>query len=70
MPQEDAASLPLPALLARVRAVASERRSVGARLESDLASALAALAVARGGEGETRGLAERLRAEADAASAR
>lgn len=67
LPQEEAASLPLPALLARVRAMASERRAREAELEEELSSALAALGEARRVEGDSRGLAERLRSEAEEA---
>ncbi|CBN79560.1 conserved unknown protein [Ectocarpus siliculosus] len=70
LPPEDAESLPLPALLARVRAVASDRRCRQTRLEVELAAALSALAAARNEEGESRGVAEQLRAEAGEASAR
>eukprot|EP00752_Nemacystus_decipiens_P003650 g3364.t1 len=70
LPPEDAASLPLPALLARVRAVASERRAGQTRLEAELAAALGALEGARGGEGVSRGITERLRAEGSEAAAR
>ncbi|CAN0050526.1 unnamed protein product, partial [Pylaiella littoralis] len=70
LPAEDSSSLPLPALLARVRAVAFERRSGQKRLESELAAALAALERARGSERASRGITERLRGEAAEASAR
>ncbi|CAM9310440.1 unnamed protein product [Ectocarpus sp. 13 AM-2016] len=70
LPPEDAESLPLPALLARVRAVASDRRCRQTRLEVELTAALSALAAARREGGESRGVAEQLRAEAGEASAR
>ena len=70
LPQEEAASLPLPALLARVRAVTSERRSREAELEGQLEAAMAELREARGVEGQSRGLVERLRSEAEEATER
>lgn len=70
LPQEEATSLQLPALLARVRAVASERRSREESLAAELVRALAALEESRGGEGESRGLADRLSAEAEETSVR
>lgn len=60
----------LPALLARVRAVASERRFRQTRLEAELAKALGALEGVRGVEGRSRREEERLRAEAAEATAR
>lgn len=50
--------------------MASERRTGQTRLEAELAAALGALEGARGGEGVSRGITERLRAEAAEASAR
>lgn len=70
LPPEDAQSLSLPALLARVRAVASERRFRQTRLEAELATALRSLEGVRGVEGKSRREEERLRAEAAEASAR
>lgn len=70
LPPEEATSLQLPALLARVRAVASERRSREEQLELELEGAITAAREAKGVEGESRGAVERLRAEVDALSAR
>lgn len=70
LPQEDAASLPLPALLARVRAVASERRLREESLAGELSAALGALEEARGEEGHRRDTSERFRLEAEAATIR
>lgn len=50
--------------------MASERRSREASLEVELAAARAALGEARGVEGESRSLADRLRVEVEETSAR
>lgn len=50
--------------------MASDRRCRQTRLEVELAAALSTLAAARREEGESRGVAEQLRAEAGEASAR
>lgn len=70
LPPEEATSLTLPALLARVRAVASERRLRGESLELELVGALTAGTEARAVEEESRSLAESLRAEAEGLSTR